>query len=536
MIANDIVFNMRTPRFLDFAAAIWLATACAPGNAAEAQQWSYTEGPMRGSLRSDGPLPLYHADTNHLWNRLFAAFYIRPSELASPPAGYPSDPTKLDEFNRRARGGELPPGPKVKRIEGGDVLNLLAWPKTRHFTEKASFQRENRLLDEFLESGGERLIEDPLRRAFLQRDLWAVFDHLAGQNLARLGDVDLARRRAGIPDSEVDAEDLKDGGQAAIERRKILCEKLAAAIQRLALTKKAIESLPKTYASAVSAPYFSARGALDSRQNYLPPDLLTNPDEWVEIDTSPEPLRRDPREGQIDYVAWSIRGRSYYRIFVRFPEGRETVEAYLQYLQREGVDWEKSARQGFIALKPDVRQIPVGTEAAIVEFMVALDDQLEPVPTEVVESVRVSVYKNVTGAPDPATNTGRGLISRVYAMRRRLLFDGLKQGGLERLPDDGPTYTALLNGHQDWGISARQQTVVQSCIACHMHEKDRVGIFSLNTIFCFSPEMGMPGIVIPMGWGGIQTYSRAKRIVRWKVGQEDYAQLVEYARGLGKGR
>jgi hypothetical protein len=40
----------------------------------------------------------------------------------------------------------------------------------------------------------------------------------------------------------------------------------------------------------------------------------------------------------------------------------------------------------------------------------------------------------------------------------------------------------------------------------------------------------MPGIVIPMGSGEIRTYSRAERTVRWKLAQEDYLRLVEYAR------
>lgn len=66
-----------------------------------------------------------------------------------------------------------------------------------------------------------------------------------------------------------------------------------------------------------------------------------------------------------------------------------------------------------------------------------------------------------------------------------------------------------------------------------MHEKTRVGVFSLNTIFCFAPEQGMPGIIIPMGSGEIRTQSRAARIAHWKSRQEDYLRLLEYARAEG---
>ncbi len=64
-----------------------------------------------------------------------------------------------------------------------------------------------------------------------------------------------------------------------------------------------------------------------------------------------------------------------------------------------------------------------------------------------------------------------------------------------------------------------------------MHWKEKTGVFSLLSIFCFAPNGGMPGIVIPMGYGDTRTQPRAQRIARWKQRQEDYLRLVEYARG-----
>ena len=499
------------------------ATSAQPG-------WYHTSGPLRGSLRSDAPLPLYNPDPAHLWNRLFAVFYIRPSEMPSRPE-YPRDSTKLDEWDRKLRDGKLPPGPVVKRFEGGDTMSLLAWPLTRHYSEPATFARADKLLEEFISTHGERLIVDPLKRAFLQRDLWAVFDHLIGQNIARFGDGDLIRRGAldrEMYESQPEQAFLDD--PEALRRREVVCRKLAAIIRRLALPKAAIEALPDTYAVAVRSEHFVSRHDFDGQSNYLPPGLLTQPEEWVEIDTSPEPLNFRVREGQIDYVAWSIRGRSYYRIFWRFPGERKAVEAYLKYLREEGIDWEKTARNGRVLLKPDARQIPVGTEAAIVQFMILLDDRLVPVPTRLVESVRLSVYKNVAGTPDPETNTGLGMIGRVYVAQRRLLFNNLAQGGLARIPDDAPIYQVLLSGYKDWGHFGRQQSLIQTCVHCHMHWKETRGVFSLLSIFCFAPNGAMPGIVIPMGYGDIPTLPRSQRIARWKQRQEDYLRLVEYAR------
>ena len=190
---------------------VWASIAILPDSAALAQEWYHREGLLRGSLKSDAPLPLYDPQPQHLWKWLFAAFYIRSSALPSRPE-YPQDTTKLDECERKLREGKLPPGPVVERIEGGDAPGLLACKKTRHYSEPAVFERENQLLDEFLEAHGEPLIGDPLKWAFLQRDLWAVFDHLAGQNLAHFGDADLARRRA--PAHDYDLEPPLPVGQA----------------------------------------------------------------------------------------------------------------------------------------------------------------------------------------------------------------------------------------------------------------------------------------------------------------------------------
>jgi hypothetical protein len=143
--------------------------------------------------------------------------------------------------------------------------------------------------------------------------------------------------------------------------------------------------------------------------------------------------------------------------------------------------------------------------------------------------VHLFVYKNVDGTPDPQTNTGRGINAMQYVVRRRLLFDALRQGGLDRNADDAPTYRTLVNGSSDWGAFGRQQSVVQTCLHCHMFHKEKVGIFSLNSTSCHAPDQ-QPGAVIPMGKGPLRTRSRAERTVRWKARQEDYLRLLEQAR------
>src|SRR5580698_7713133 len=125
----------------------------------------YHDGELAGSLKSDQPLPLYDVDPAHLANRLFAAFYIRESNI----------PTK--------RGG-----PPVKRIEGGDVVDFYAWPLSTYWSEPATMNRISAVLEECLTDPSRLRPAEPLRRAMLLRDLWAPFDFLIGRHIARVGD------------------------------------------------------------------------------------------------------------------------------------------------------------------------------------------------------------------------------------------------------------------------------------------------------------------------------------------------------------
>jgi hypothetical protein len=86
---------------------------------------------------------------------------------------------------------------------------------------------------------GEKLIDDPLKRALLQRDLWLVFNWLEG-------------RHDEFAEPPLDAK----AARAAQER---LRRPLAAVIGRLALSPKQIRELPDNYAAAVASGRFARR-------------------------------------------------------------------------------------------------------------------------------------------------------------------------------------------------------------------------------------------------------------------------------------
>jgi hypothetical protein len=89
---------------------------------------------------------LYHADPQHLWNRLHAIIFVRTG-----PDG---------------------------RAYGHDRLEPLLWHQTKHVLEGRANDRAVAVLKEFINDRGENLVADPVKRAILQRDLWLVFSWL----------------------------------------------------------------------------------------------------------------------------------------------------------------------------------------------------------------------------------------------------------------------------------------------------------------------------------------------------------------------
>lgn len=380
---------------LSIAAGMWIGLSVGT-HAGEPDPAYHQGGVLDGSLKSAEPLAVYDADPEHLWNRLFAAFYTRTSNIPARP------------------GGEA-----IERIEGGDYIDFLGWGGGEYWSSVSTSERLGGLLDEFLENGGSAMVDLPLKRAVLLRDLWAAHDFLTNQNIHRRGS--LATRR----------------------RREELCGKLARIIESLALPREAVEALPDTYAAAVRSGKFAREQDFDTSNDYLPHGLLTEPDEWAEIDFHHPDIHEDLYDRLLTMHARAYLGRSYFRIFYRFPGGSAKLTEYLDRLDDTGVDWRRAAENGFIMLREDSPQIPAGMEVALVQFMMTLDDELRPMATKIVESVRHRIYRNVDGSAEPPTNTNHGMHVMEYTFQRRLLFDHLSHGGLHREPDERELYRVI---------------------------------------------------------------------------------------------
>jgi hypothetical protein len=248
-----------------------LLTSCVVAGAAVAGFFGL-EGPAGPAERAAPSHPVYHADPQHLWNRLHAALFTRIG-----PDGH---------------------------TYGRDRIEPLLWLGSRHLLQGPSHERAVQLLNEFLARQGEEQVGDPLKRALLQRDLWMVYSWLEGDH-AHGGN-------SGVP-----AEKL---GQA----RQRLGRPLAAAIRRLALSPEQIQKLPDTYADAVKSGRFARSPAAERPDKpYLPPDLFAADGPWVGVGRAGGPVATQHLAKE------NTLANSAFLIFLRLPGGRAAARRFL---------------------------------------------------------------------------------------------------------------------------------------------------------------------------------------------------------------
>jgi hypothetical protein len=167
---------------------------------------------------------------------------------------------------------------------GYSELDPLFWSNTRHLLTAPSRQQALQVLDGFLRSHAERLVHDPLKRALMQRDLWALFDWSAD------------------PRNESDVE-----ARGALQRR------LAVLIRQLALSPEEIDRLPDNLSGDPSLESAGLEG------------LSQSEGAWV--------LVGRPGDSTAQEHTHAFGGRSVFLVFVQFPGGREPALKYLEDLR-----------------------------------------------------------------------------------------------------------------------------------------------------------------------------------------------------------
>ncbi len=425
-------------------------------------------GDSRTSEDSAGTVAIYTPDPAHIWNRLHGAFFVRED----------------------LPGTELLP----------DALDPPYWYHTNYLLAQPSHKKALHILDEFLQTHAENLIHDPVKRAILQRDLWAMFDWTV--------------ERAPGYDKE----------------RRELQPRLAELAGRLALAPEQIGSLPDNYAQAVASGEFAKGYDPEHRDRaFLPPDLFEPHGPWVELEGPGKPL---PVAEQHDSF---FSGRSSFLVFLRLPGGRKATFDYLKSL------WNSSATlvpsPHFSPLQdetpnPNLPELPAGTQVALVRQMTLFDNQDRLTATPITESVQIRVYRSVIPSTAPAVGIDQMVTKSgqdFYAIRlsRPLLFAN-RSGGLKAARPDERDFTLFGGGGPDDGSPghyaslASYHPVVKACVMCHRP----VGLQSLNTrdrLLKPNPlQQDLPTEARAPRWW------QDARVLSWKQSQIDWLLLNDY--------
>jgi len=312
---------------------------------------------------------VYHPDPEHLWNRVFRQLY-----------------------RRTAPGGEE---------YGTDELDPLLWFDTTYLLTGPSYKQAKQVLDEFLSTHAENLIHEPLPRAMFQRDLWAVFDWLAWQT------------------------ESFPGERQELERR------LTQIMQRVALSKEEILSLPDNYALAVKTKSYPENVDVGSPETaFLPADLFQPESAWVPMGREGGPIAQTHTE------SFPFFGRSAFLVFVRSPAGREGTLNFIESLNTE--------------TDPVTA---IGSDVALVRRMLLIDDQGEIVLSPLVETIQLRHFS-------PAQSFHE------FELDRARLLDG-RADGLVLNKD----FFMLFMSHGDLfespDIPDERAAIPQICKACH---------------------------------------------------------------------
>jgi hypothetical protein len=357
---------------------------------------------------------LYDPDPNHVWNRLYRSL-----------------------FGRMGRDG---------REYGYDELEPLLWSQTKYLLINPANQQAITILDKFLSTHAERKIRDPLKRAVLQRDLWAIFDWTAG-----------------LPTDTPEKLNLQI--------------RLVQVMKRLALSPDEIATLPTTYQQAVTSKAFATAYDLNKReQAFLPPDLLDPKGSWVSLGS---------REGLPVASAHvdGFSGRPVFLVFMHLPEGRDATLKYLQKLSEvpKRKLWIPDPGPPDVPARvrgnPNVPQFPTGTELALVREMVLIDSQGNFRPTNIIESIQIRIHRIVPSEiPQTFFSGANGARAEMdtfeFKLSRSRLFAG-ESGGLRPvLP--GETEFALFLSH---GIDWESRVSLTACSSCHLGP----GIYSVRS-------------------------------------------------------
>ncbi len=263
---------------------------------------------------------VFDPNPRHLWNEIYGMLHTRPV------AGVPSH----------------------------DPLDPLLLCGSQYLSSGESLERFDALLDRFAREHGESQITENSRRAFMQHDLWTVFDWLyrGCSNASYTGE--------GYVLSEP---------REPSERNYQIMAKLVTAIRALALTEGEIAALPDNY-----LPLKTKLGS-----SSLPHiELNTLDREWLYLGRSGAPIAASHTLARD--------GRNVFFELIRVPGGSELVF--------------KTPPHEEPRLVPTGQALPIGTRAVLVRRKILLSKEGDMILSPITESIQARTFTLLKEEPE----------------------------------------------------------------------------------------------------------------------------------------
>jgi hypothetical protein len=389
--------------------------------------------------------------------------------------------------------------PKGKEY-GFDALDPLLWSETAYLLSGKSHAQAIALSDEFLRSHAERQISDPVKRAILQRDLWAVFDWA----------------------NQPDQPDLPYQAQ-----RRELDSALAHIVRRLALSPGELAMLPDTYARALQNHEFpAAYDPARPNQAFLPPELFDPNGPWVCLGAPDHNLSAPLHDS-------SFTARSVFLVFARLPGGRDaTLEYFKQlaemkmplFVRMQDPDWPQPTD----VWNPQIPQFPAATEFALVRKMILPDRDGHLHVTSLTESIQIRHYTDIPHV-SPMASRDVDLAQRFQApseieLSRVLLFSERHSGlrGVATTDEAFLIFPAMVEDEQiqDTRFRAHALSPFVACTNCHLGP----GIQSMMSFsFRGNPNEGP---VLSPHLAETTPRQESEKLIEWAQTQQTWKDLL----------
>jgi len=400
------------------------------------------------------------------------------SSAAADPPGL-ADRLKEALFVRTAPDGEK---------FGNSELDILVWDDSRYLLTSPSREKAIQVLEDFIRGHGERSVRDPVERAMLQRDLWALFDWSANYN------------------------SQSDPGASASRASRELQLRLVKVIRQLAMPTDVIDRLPDNFAEAEPR----------LQSSNFPQGIFASDSPWLLVGRTYDPTATEHTR--------DFGGRSVFLVFVKFPGGRDEALHYLEELcdfvpalvySNESPVFGKNFRdRQQLGTNRATPQFPAGTQWALVRRLCLIDDRGIIRATRMVESIQTRKYSSVPEADNNfdalrnAQVVAQFQIDREHGFALRAVEEGEREFQFVHFRSMGADPFEHMNA-SEWNSSrdrVRGQTL-NTCMMCHLAR----GILSVNTYSDFgqaAPELD-----------GSTLERETSATVRWKSRQFDWGLL-----------